>query len=109
MPVILSRWICWPTKASRRMLFNSYPFLFVFLPMTLAGYLLLNHAEYHRVALLFMIAASSVFYAFWHPPHVFIFWGSVLGNFTIGRLIVNEDKWLVRRTLLILGIAANLS
>lgn len=91
------------------MLFNSFPFLFGFLPITLGGYLLLVRAGHERLALAYMIGASSVFYAYWHPPHVFVFWFSVCGNFVLGRLIVTEDEWLRRRLYLIVGIAANLT
>jgi alginate O-acetyltransferase complex protein AlgI len=48
-------------------LFNSYPFIFAFLPLVLAGFFLLRH-QGHRLA--FVVLASYVFYAWeewWFP------------------------------------------
>ena len=44
------------------MLFNSYIFLLVFLPLTLAGWWLLPG---RRARLLFLTVASYVFYGWW--------------------------------------------
>jgi alginate O-acetyltransferase complex protein AlgI len=49
------------------MLFNSYAFLFAFLPLTLTGWWLLRRPE-HRVA--FLAAASVFFYAWWDVRYV---------------------------------------
>ena len=49
------------------MLFNSFPFVFVFLPAVLAAYYLLPGL---RPRLLWIVAASYVFYAYaawWYP------------------------------------------
>ena len=47
------------------MLFNSYPFVFVFLPLALAGFAVLARWRTRRFVLAFLIVASLAFYAWW--------------------------------------------
>ncbi|MFO1468560.1 MAG: MBOAT family O-acyltransferase [Steroidobacteraceae bacterium] len=64
------------------MLFNSYEFLFAFLPITLAVFHLLG--RWSRIASLnWLILASLVFYAWWQPVNVPIIGVSMLVNFAI--------------------------
>ena len=91
------------------MLFNSLIFLFVFLPITLTGFLWLNRSGQGRLAVMFMIAASVIFYAYWYPPHVIIFLGSVIGNFVLGRAIAEHRNATIRRILVTVGVTANLA
>ena len=48
------------------MLFNSYEFLFVFLPVTLLGFFFLGTVS-RTVAIRWLILASLVFYGCWRP------------------------------------------
>ena len=48
------------------MLFNSYEFIFLFLPLTLAGFFLLGLSS-RTLALGWIVAASLIFYAWWRP------------------------------------------
>ena len=68
------------------MLFNSYEFLFGFLPVTLAGFLLLSQAS-RQVALGWLTAASLLFYAWWRPVNVLIVAPSILVNFLLARAL----------------------
>ena len=69
------------------MLFNSYEFIFVFLPATLAGFFLLGRTS--RVwALGWLIVASLFFYAWWRPLNVLIIAPSILVNFALARLLL---------------------
>ena len=94
------------------MLFNSYEFIFVFLPVTLAGFFLLGRRS-RTLALAWLIAASLAFYAWWRPINVLIIAPSILVNFALAR-------WLLRlaadkagagpgRLVLGLGIAFNIA
>ncbi len=68
------------------MLFNSYPFLFLFLPVTLLGYQVAAH--WHRRAVVLWLAfASLAFYAYWRPIYLVILCGSILLNYFAGALI----------------------
>ena len=53
------------------MLFNSYEFIFAFLPATLLIYFLLGRVS-RDWGLGWLIVASVLFYAWWRPVNVFI-------------------------------------
>jgi D-alanyl-lipoteichoic acid acyltransferase DltB (MBOAT superfamily) len=68
------------------MLFNSYPFILVFLPITLAGYLILCRRWPH-LPVYWLVAASLAFYAGWDLRYVPLLLGSAAFNYFAGRLI----------------------
>lgn len=74
------------------MLFNSYIFLFVLLPLSLAGYYLLNHFRHDQVAKCWLVAASLFFYAYFNPWYLLILGGSIVLNFLFGRLILSQPQ-----------------
>jgi D-alanyl-lipoteichoic acid acyltransferase DltB (MBOAT superfamily) len=84
-------------------LFNSQPFLLVFLPVTLAGYFLLGTRGAARAAVAWLTVASLVFYGWWNPAHVPLLLGSMAFNYAVGRRLGRHPS----RPLLIAGIAAN--
>lgn len=94
------------------MLFNSYIFLFAFLPVTWAGYFLLSRRRLTLGANAWMLFASLFFYGWWDIKYVPLILGSILFNYTIGGLMIAHDeqkKTLVsRRALLLAGLAVNL-
>src|SRR5436190_17716190 len=93
------------------MLFNSYQFLLVFLPITLAGFVLLGRSDKPSWFLSWIIVVSIVFYGLWRPINLLIITPSVLLNYIaarmIGRLIHTHRKAAL--ALLLLGIAGNLA
>ncbi len=90
------------------MLFNSYLFLFTFLPITLLGYQLA--ARWHRRAVVLWLAlASLAFYAYWRPPFVILLCASILFNYMAGALISRRiANDISPRVLLVFAIAVNL-
>jgi D-alanyl-lipoteichoic acid acyltransferase DltB (MBOAT superfamily) len=86
------------------MLFNSVPFIAVFLPITLAVCFLLAARVSARAALAWVAFASLVFYAYWRLQDVPVLIGSVCVNYLIGRSLQRRPS----KPLLIAGIAANL-
>jgi D-alanyl-lipoteichoic acid acyltransferase DltB (MBOAT superfamily) len=90
------------------MLFNSYPFLFVFLPVTLVGYQIAGH--FHRKAVVAWLGLMSlVFYACWHPAFLVVLLLSVAVNYTIAGLISrNIANQSASRGWLWVGILLNL-
>jgi alginate O-acetyltransferase complex protein AlgI len=48
-------------------LFNSYVFIFAFLPIVLAGYALLRPAQNSLWPVTWLVLASLVYYAWWRP------------------------------------------
>jgi D-alanyl-lipoteichoic acid acyltransferase DltB (MBOAT superfamily) len=90
------------------MLFNSYAFMFFFLPATLALYFALGRLERHA-ATAFLAAASLFFYGWWNPRYLVLLGLSILFNFAVGRAIARSPSTgLARRHLLIVGIIVNL-
>ncbi len=69
------------------MLFNSYIFLFVFLPITWLVFRFFCARRLTDVALSILTVASLVFYAYWNPPFVLLILFSVLFNYAWGRMI----------------------
>jgi D-alanyl-lipoteichoic acid acyltransferase DltB (MBOAT superfamily) len=91
------------------MLFNSYPFIFSFLPLTLAGFFLLGRGS-REWALRWLIAASLFFYAWWRPVNVLIIAPSIIINFFLARTLqrlAREKKSGAARWVLAVGIAFN--
>jgi len=73
------------------MLFNSYEFIFAFLPVVLAVFFALGSAS-RAWALRWVIAASLFFYGSWRPLNILIIAPSVLINFLLARLLQRLNK-----------------
>ena len=84
------------------MLFNSFPFIFGFLPLALAGYWLLARHDAARLWLL--LAASLVFYNFWDWRFTPLLIGSIVVNWAA----VQGFFVYRRRGFLVAAIAADL-
>lgn len=67
------------------MQFHSYLFLFLFLPVTLAGYFALHHFGRGRAARVLLILASLLFYGYGNPWYLPILLGSAGFNWVISR------------------------
>jgi len=68
------------------MLFNSYVFIFCYLPITLIGFFLLGKTS-HRLAALWLAGASLFFYGWWDVRYVGLLLGSITFNYGAGYLI----------------------
>lgn len=88
------------------MLFNSSAFVIGFLPLFLATFALAGWQFGPRAALLVLLVASLVFYAWWKPIFLPLLAGSILGNHLIARAMRRATR---RPPLLIAGLAANLA
>jgi alginate O-acetyltransferase complex protein AlgI len=94
------------------MLFNSYSFIFVFLPVTVLGFFVVGRVASKRLSILWVAVASLIYYAWWNPPYVLLILGSILANYQIGlRLSVlnHAGRHRTGRAVLALGVAANLA
>jgi len=90
------------------MLFNSYPFIFLFLPIVLIGFFYIGNRGHHRIAASWLIAASLFFYGWWNPAYLGLILGSILFNYSIGLAITSNEMKGRSRKLLILGLAGDL-
>jgi alginate O-acetyltransferase complex protein AlgI len=92
------------------MLFNSYPFILLFLPITLAGFFAVARVS-RRLAGLWLALAALFFYGWWNPVYVGLLLASIAGNFAIGSVIGHRRAHAGasrRPFLLAAAIAANL-
>src|SRR4051794_990668 len=90
------------------MLFNSHVFVFVFLPVTLAGFFLLGRTGRRAPALAWLFGASVVFYAWWNPADLPFLLLSIALNYLTARAL-RRLPWGRRRTLLFAaGVTGNL-
>jgi D-alanyl-lipoteichoic acid acyltransferase DltB (MBOAT superfamily) len=88
------------------MLFNSYEFIFLFMPVAVAGFATLS-VGHHRAALLWLTAASLFFYAWWDRHSLWILVTSIVLNFACSQAI-GRSKGIVRKRWLASGVAGNL-
>ena len=91
------------------MLFNSFAFIFVFLPVTLVGFFALGRVR-PRLAAAWLTVASVFFYGWWNPRYVPLLIVSVLFNYTFARFIAGGvgRRPRTRKLLLALAIVGNL-
>ena len=81
------------------MLFNSYFYLLVFLPIALLGYHLLSRAPF-RLALGWLVLVSLYFYGIWNPDpnqpwspkYLLLIVGSCVFNYLLGRRLSRLHK-----------------
>jgi alginate O-acetyltransferase complex protein AlgI len=91
-----------PRSSARVLLFNSFPFLFGFLPWVLAGYWWLASRKAAR--LWFLLSASVVFYGYWDWRFAPLLVGSILVNWLAAQAFFVSR----RPAVLVAAIAANL-
>lgn len=93
------------------MLFNSYSFIFIFLPITFLGMLLLGSRS-PSGAVLWLGIASLFFYAFWNPIFVTLLLGSITFNYVVARWIQKRRSIQLQdkpNYVLILAITLNIA
>ncbi|MET0094420.1 MAG: hypothetical protein ABW120_12840, partial [Sedimenticola sp.] len=87
------------------MLFNSYLFLFVFLPLVLVGFFLLGKRVGSSAAMAWLLMASVVFYASWEPAYLVLLFASLAFNYSAARFIEKADRG--RKAVLLSAVSAN--
>lgn len=87
------------------MLFNSYVFIFKFLPLLLISYYLLGSLKQFRLAKVAVVLASLYFYAFMVFKNFYIITSSIIFNYIIGSLISKNKS----RVYYIIGVIGNVA
>lgn len=95
------------------MLFNSYEFIFLFLPITFFIYFWLNAKRLTQASKGWMVFASLFFYSWWNIIYLPLILGSILFNFTVGSSISRMGSVVVqqkisRKVILAFGIVSNI-
>lgn len=98
------------------MLFNSYGFIFLYLPVVLLVFFWLAHAS-HAFAAGWLALASLFFYGYWNPAYIGLLLGSIVCNYAFGLWIAKakggeggaSGPVKRRKQLLVTAITANLA
>lgn len=92
------------------MLFNSYEFIFAFLPLTFFIYFYLLHKRLITGAKGFLVFASLFFYSWWNVIYLPLILASMIFNYVIGTSLGkdSEHRKVNKKQLLSIGIVSNL-
>lgn len=88
------------------MLFNSYPFLLLFLPIAMVGYWAMERLGGRPAGIGWLAFISLVFYGVAEPWHLLIILPSIVFNFSVGVRLASCEP---NRRLLFAAIATNLA
>ena len=94
------------------MLFSSFEFLFLFMPLAIAGYYLACRWRPGLVPKIWLIGASLVFYGWWNPLYLPLLLGSLLFNFFIALAILRyppRQQPGKRKAVFVAGLLCNLA
>ena len=84
------------------MLFNSYQFILIFLPIVLVFFILVN--ENYRFKIMLLTLASILFYAYWNVKFTGLLLLSIIINYALSKYIKRRNK-----SILYLSIFLNLA
>ena len=93
------------------MLFNSYEFIFAFLPITLLGYFIFNHFHKNSIAKGWLVLCSLFFYGYFNFSYLWIILTSIAVNYLISFYFEKNktpQKTMLRKVLFGLGLALNI-
>ncbi|MBF0380251.1 MAG: MBOAT family protein [Magnetococcales bacterium] len=92
------------------MLFNSFGFIFLFLPVTWIGFSLLQSHGKSRYVPIWLSCTSLFFYGYWDYHYVPLLVASVLVNYSFGAGLASlKYKFQTRKLLFVLGLIFNLA
>lgn len=90
------------------MLFNSYIFILLFLPLCLCGWYGLNRIRLYAVAQLFLLAMSLWFYGYFNPSYLPIIILSIIFNYSASQLMKKTSNHKMKRAQMIFSVLVNI-
>jgi alginate O-acetyltransferase complex protein AlgI len=90
------------------MLFNSFEFIFLFLPITLSIFFIIGRKNKHGLAVAWLVLCSLFFYGWWNPAYLILIIFSILFNYALGIILGKEGNVNIRKITLWLGVLMNL-
>jgi len=93
------------------MLFNSYEFIFLFLPITFLVFFAIVRSG-REAAIFWLVAASLFFYGWWNPSYLILILLSMGMNFAFGRQLGKlhaQERRNIARAWLAAGVGLNLA
>jgi len=89
-------------------LFHSFEFLLLFLPLVCAGFFLIGRYS-PRLGASWLALSSLVFYGYWNPRFVLLILASITFNYLLARRIAARQDTGTARHLLWLAVSLNLA
>ncbi|HEY9614542.1 MBOAT family protein [Allocoleopsis sp.] len=92
------------------MLFNSWQFIFLFLPLTVFIFFQIGRLGRPKLAMIWLIAASLFFYSWWNPAYLSLLIGSILFNYILGYTLSQPGAIpLSKKWIMAVAIGVNLA
>jgi D-alanyl-lipoteichoic acid acyltransferase DltB (MBOAT superfamily) len=89
------------------MVFSDWPFLLIFLPITLIGFVTIP-SRLRAARKLWLCSASIVFYAYWKIEYIPLLFFSIGLNYTVAELLARSENARRAKFILTAGVIANL-
>jgi alginate O-acetyltransferase complex protein AlgI len=92
-------------------LFNSYEFIFVFLPVSFFGYFYFNKKRLISISKVWLAFSSLFFYSWWNILYLPLIIVSVVFNFLIASVLIKYDEFknkFSKIIILIIGLIFNI-
>ena len=90
----------------RSLIFNSFEFIFLFLPIVFLGYFMFNKVNF-TYAKVWLFISSLFFYGWWNPIYLPLLLFSLVVNYIIGTALGKMSDSLKKKILLTIGILFN--
>lgn len=97
-------YVAYDRKGETSLLFPSFEFLFLFLPITFIIYTLFANNKWFAGAKVTLIFASIIFYAYWDYRYLLLLFFSIGFNYIIGKRLTKTAN----KKLLTFGVIVNL-
>ncbi|WMC91135.1 MBOAT family O-acyltransferase [Kineothrix sp. MB12-C1] len=91
------------------MLFNSYIFVFIFLPLVLLGWYSLNKLKKYELAKVYLAGMSLWFYGYFNTYYLLVIIISILINYALSYLMTFSRTKFTNKIGLIAGVSINLT
>ena len=89
------------------MLFNSYVFILLFLPLTMFVYYGLNHVGKETMAKWALVIASLLFYGYFNVGYLPVILASICFNYGFSKVLLDSKYETYKRSILGAGIGCN--
>ncbi len=94
------------------MLFNSFVFIYLFLPITVLAFFALRRFSWEAASLVFLVLASLFFYSYWNVAYLALILLSIIVNYFTGLVIVKErsnSNFVSGKISVCIGVLFNLA
>lgn len=90
------------------MLFNSYIFIFIFLPISLCLYYATSKYYNGKLGVITLVFSSLAFYGYWNPKFILLIIFSILTNYCIAMFIQFIKIKELRKVVFLFGVIFNI-